>query len=379
MRNLYLLATLGIIVVLGVASAQAQTLQYPAAQPSVASAATDPSVARIAYLEDKVANLESSVQGCRGGESCCDDGCGNRFGISRACCTSPGIIGGFDFLVMKPHFSSSTAAGIVTIADETVDYVGLPFWNDYEMAPRFWLGYKGETGLGGRIRYMQFDHNLVSGSIESTNDTVGFVNYFNNVTGASWIGPYWIEAKTGAELTFSHGMEMHVLDLDVMQDLNWGCTQLTIGGGLRYTKLAFNSTSSVLRYETEERYVSTYNSFEGVGPTVFLDVQRRIGQSALSIVGGARGSVLFGRSNDYALVADRLAPCDYTVADRGDRTTGSIEGMIGLQYDRCLTRGVDTFVRAGWEGQLWFDVGSPTQTVGDMGMEGFFLSIGITR
>ncbi|NLE37403.1 MAG: hypothetical protein GX621_05195 [Pirellulaceae bacterium] len=362
MRSLYFLTAIAMFCA---ASAQAQTLQYPAARSDVA---TDPSVAKIAYLEDKVANLETSLQGCRTNGACCDPVCG----VSRACCHTSGIIGGYDFLLLKPRFSNSLAYGrSYEVGPIEVDSA-TTFETDYEMAPRFWLGYKGKTGLGGRIRYMQFDHTLMEGHLLSDADNSYFINYFNNV----W-GPGGIVAADGGRLDFIHDMEMHVLDLDVTQDLRWGRTQLTIGGGLRYVELNFTSTASGSTGEQSDLALFQ-NTFEGVGPTVFLEAQRRLGQSSLSLVGGARGSVLFGRSRNWEYWGSTAGEY-YVALERGDQTTGVIEGMIGVQYDRALTRGVDAFLRAGWEGQLWFDVGSPVSTQGDMGMQGLSLSIGITR
>ncbi|HBO42734.1 MAG TPA: hypothetical protein DD670_02105 [Planctomycetaceae bacterium] len=361
MRSFYFLTALAMLCA---ASAQAQTLQYPAARPGVA---TDPSVARIAYLEDKVANLETSLQGCQKNDSCCDPVCG----VSRACCHSAGIIGGYDFLLLRPRFSNSIAYGRA-YEDGPVEVLSATtFQTDYEMAPRFWLGYMGETGLGGRIRYMQFDHMLMQGELLADADNSYAVPYFNNIWGYEAV-----QVEDGGLLTFFHDMEMHVLDLDVMQDLRWGRTELTIGGGLRYAKLDFLSVASGTGIESVATIFN--NTFEGVGPTVFLEMQRQIGQSSVSLVGGARGSVLFGRTRHWSYWGSTIGEYDVAL-ERGDRTTGVIEGMIGVQYDRALTRGVDTFIRAGWEGQLWFDVGSPTSTLGDMGMQGLSLSIGITR
>jgi hypothetical protein len=56
-----------------------------------------------------------------------------------------------------------------------------------------------------------------------------------------------------------------------------------------------------------------------------------------------------------------------------------IDASLGLQYDRCLTSGVDAFVRLTWEGQLWTDVGSPTNSNSDMAMEGIAIGFGILR
>jgi len=108
-------------------------------------------------------------------------------------------------------------------------------------------------------------------------------------------------------------------------------------------------------------------------------MEREIRSSRLSGVGGFRGSVLFGRRHSQELWIDHIEGGSFLAVDRGNRTTGVIAGSVGLQYNRRLTRGADAFIRCGWEGQLWFDVGSPTNASNDMGMEGLCVASGITR
>ena len=59
------------------------------------------------------------------------------------------------------------------------------------------------------------------------------------------------------------------------------------------------------------------------------------------------------------------------VRERDDKTATIIGIKLGLQYDFTLWRTLDAFFRATWETQKWFDVGSPVQSGGDLGLEGF--------
>ncbi|MBN1591369.1 MAG: hypothetical protein JW888_17785, partial [Pirellulales bacterium] len=333
----FCLALLAAAAVLGATTAQAQLVALP---ETPSGAVTSSPIDRVAYLEQKMAHLESTVQNCQPVDSCgpCR---------SQVCCGNPGIIGGYDFVWLKPHFSNAVAYGVFIEGgddDTEIDY-GYP--TDYENAPRLWLGYQGCNGLGARIRYWQFDQQILSQNLVSDATTTYYFEGF--------------AASAGAELDISGGIEMHVLDLEFMQDIDWGRTQLTVGAGLRYAKLRFTGSgilSNTNGVDTASRFSEI--TFEGVGPTVFVDFQRRIRQSRLSVVGGLRGSVLFGRGRNDYVQYNLVAHTSYSDLERDNRTTGAMEANIGLQYDRSLTRGVDAFIRCAWEGQLWYDVGSPT-------------------
>ncbi|HLA83389.1 MAG TPA: Lpg1974 family pore-forming outer membrane protein, partial [Thermoguttaceae bacterium] len=216
-----------------------------------------------------------------------------------------------------------------------------------------------------RVRYWQFDHKLMEETIAAGANTT---LYFQTAT-----------ATEGEDLEFTTGLEMHVLDVDITKDFEWHCAKLTAGAGLRYAKIAFDTDGRVYDGTDVVEWVESEHSFEGVGPTVFVNFKAPIRQSALSVVGGLRGSVLFGRGRGVGVVVDDVEETLYAELGNGNTTTGAIEGDLGLQYDRTLTNGVDGFVRVAWEGQLWFEVGSPTTDYGDMGMEGLSFSFGITR
>ena len=347
-KTIYLLL-LCVIVMFGVATAYA-------AQTSV----IDPAVARIAYLEDKVANLESAVQnGCM--DSCMDDCmscCGPRL------CGNPGLIGGYDFLWLSPHFSNGVAYQVVDSVAPVSVWTAHGYPTDYNMAPRFWLGYQGYNGLGVRVRYQQFDQPILSQIL--TTDATRTV-FFDGVS-----------ATGGETLAIQAGMELHVLDVDFTKDFNVCCAQVTVGAGLRYGKLLFDY--GALRTDSVSPLATIgQNTFEGIGPSAFIDFKAPIRQSRLSVIGDLRGSVLFGRRRIERLtVGTDPISVDASIA-RINSSTGVIDAALGLQYDRCLTRGVDGFIRVAWEGQLWMDVGSPTYSGGDMAMQGLCIGVGFNR
>ncbi len=363
MRKTLYLMLLGPIVLLSVAPAQAQLVVSIGTQPGVVK---DSAVERVAYLEQKVANLECNLANCEETPEGCD-------GCCRSCCSCPGIIGGYDVVWFKPSFSDAMSNADDYWATADAKDIIYPLSGDYEFAPRFWLGYRGCSGLGMCVTYWQFDQQIASGHRipPGTGPDQIYIIYGNH-TGDT----HRIDAGVGSTLDYLHSMEMHVLDCDITQSVNWGYANVIVGGGLRYAKLMFTSWATV--DEGTYQTVDVENTFEGIGPTVSLDLQRPIGETRLSLVGGARGTVLFGRRR---WLEDWDNPNDEThvILERGNRTTGVIEGSIGLQYNRSLSGGVDAIVRCSWEGQLWIDSGSPTNVTDDMTMQGLSVAFGITR
>jgi hypothetical protein len=52
---------------------------------------------------------------------------------------------------------------------------------------------------------------------------------------------------------------------------------------------------------------------------------------------------------------------------------------FGLQYSRSWGRGAALFVRGGYEGQIWWGAGGPTDTDSNLGLDGISLSLGVRR
>lgn len=348
MRKFLNFSLLGAILLLGVTSAQTQ--------------ATDSAVDRIAQLEAQLASMESRLQDFQD-----TDTYANSY-VSASCCGSPGITGGYDFLALSPHFSNgiSYQTRVIVASDSVVNTHGYP--TDYNMAPRFWLGYQGDNGMGMRLRYSQYDQQLTNQTIDSIDATRTI--FFDGLS-----------ATNGQIMSFGTGMELHVLDVDVTKDFEAWHGQLTVGAGVRYADLQYGYAARVTDNIGGLQFLSNgENTFEGTGPSAFVDFNTPIRQSRLSVIGGLRGSVLFGRGTDIDVVQRVIAPAALNASiERANRSTGVVDASLGLQYDRGITGGVDGFIRCTWEGQLWMDVGSPVQSGGDMSMQGLCIGAGITR
>jgi hypothetical protein len=356
-KPLYLLL-LGAIVLLSVTSVQAQIAPSPGTHSAVVTV-TDSNVDRIAYLEGRMASYETTLQGCQSSD-CCTSCC------RSTCCECPGIIAGFDAILYAPHFSNAISYQYREIVSPTTVVTSYGYPTDYEFAPRFWLGYQGPS-MGVRARYMQYDEELMAGTMTAADATITL--FFDSLS-----------ATNGQTLAFETSMLLHVLDLDITKDFEVSCAQLTAGAGLRYGKLRYDYAGTVSSDTVLQFTSSGCNSFEGVGPTAFVDFKAPVHRSCLSVVGGLRGSILFGTGDDVEDVQRVIAPVAQSVTiENSDRSTGVLDASIGLQYDRDLGGDVDAFVRCAWEGQLWMDVGSPVQSSGDMALEGFSACFGVTR
>ena len=116
------------------------------------------------------------------------------------------------------------------------------------------------------------------------------------------------------------------------------------------------------------------HDFEGFGPTLGAEWLSPLGDSGLAFYASARGSILFGTRDQTVTRHDNTAP----VLVRDDHLNqgaqiGVGEVGVGLQYE------VESLVfRAGYEAQLWTDVGSATSATGNMGLQGLFASFGFS-
>jgi len=358
MRKCLYLPLLGAIVLFGAMPTQAQIALSPDAQSGVV---IDSSVDRIAYLEDKIANMESVLETSTAADTCTSS-------CRRAGCDCPGLIGGYDFVLFAPHFSNAISYQLREIVAPVTVVNSYGYPTEYNIAPRFWLGYQGGNGLGVRLRYMQYDEQLLAATLDSADPTITL--FFDGLS-----------ATNGQVMSFATGMELDVLDLDITQDFDVWCAKLTAGAGVRYAKLRYDYSAAVSSSLGELQFVSAgESSFEGAGPTAFIDFKAPIRRSGLSVVGGLRGSILFGQGRDIDVVSRIVAPVSLSSSiEIAERSTGVLEGSLGLQYDRPLTQGTDAFVRCAWEGQLWMDVGSPVQSDGDMTLQGLSVAFGVTR
>lgn len=364
MRRAFCLLLSCVIVSGGAAFTQAeQNALLIGGQPA---SAMDPTVVPTAYVQDvEAGKLEATFQnGQNDGNSRRDSsqGTGGSY-FAQYLCGDSGITGGYDFLFLKPRFAYGYSYNSYYDDGLHRDSDVHAYSTSYAFTPRFWLGYQGQERLGVRVRYTQYDQQIVATDVTAPADRT---LYYDGLM-----------AAPGDELHFHDYLEMHVLDAEFTKDFAWQYAKVTAGAGIRYAKVICHGDGYVSSGGVTQETTLYREGFEGVGPTLFLDVKTPIRQSALSLIGGLRGSVLFGRSPLAYVSENPITDESYSEHGTGDGTVSVLECNVGLQYDRSLSNQLNGFIRLTWEGQLWFDAASSVG--GDVGMDGLCIAVGVSR
>jgi hypothetical protein len=259
---------------------------------------------------------------------------------------SQGLVGGGEILFLKPHNSEGVAPIFDVIAQLGIG-VGALNAPEFDLEPawRVWLGYQGENGLGGVIRYFEFDRS------ESA-QSAGIVGTLDL--------DYAIEART--------------LDIEGTNTFRFGPGYyLTIGSGFRYAEYQelntlFSSTS------TTPQLLTGFES-ESYGLVVSADMHRRFG-SGLALYLGTRVAAVYGDEDEILLIAG----LDLSEQEK-DNVKFLWEGRAGGEYTAELSGGGILFVRLAGEVQYWDKVtGVPVfNSNGSFGLAGFGLSVGVYR
>lgn len=338
-----------------------------AADDWFATLATDESVLSVERLEQIEAELEAlRARVDQVPQTCCKSAC---TGCSR--CQPCGPYAGFAFLFARPYFGEGTA--LRKYGGAYPRTISLPFSYDREVTPRVWFGYAFPNGCSLRYRYWQFDH---AGKPLSAEDDIG--PYFRHEAFA-YATPDWVEYRTrdGDTLTVTNGLEAHTSDIEVTQRLQYGQVSFTFAGGVRCARLDQHYGLEIVDADAIPRFngdLIVNRIYKGIGPTVAIELERPVGLCGLSLLGAARGSVLFG--DEESSFVDSPG---YPYVKTEHVILGIAEIEIGVQWACDLSNGVRAFARGGYEGQLWSDAGSPNTPNGDMGFEGFSVAFGFAR
>ncbi|MHC4405785.1 MAG: Lpg1974 family pore-forming outer membrane protein [Planctomycetota bacterium] len=295
-------------------------------------------------------------------------------GPRRSC----GAYAGFAFVFAKPHFSEGVNHRFETNLGGG-RAIKLPFGYDYEVAPRVWFGYVGGQGFGLRWRYWQFDHSDDVVVREESDRQVAF-------DGFAGLGPLprdYAHAHTGFDpgadvtstLTVTNRLELHASDFEATQQINFRRASVTVSGGVRYANIQWDYLAHVPDVYPPPRgkFVSSHRTFRGIGPTVAVELHRPLRFWGLSLLAGARGSVLFG-DDDAQILSHYDNFAKYT-----DDSLGVGEAEIALEWAREFSSGGQLLIRGGYEGQLWHEAGSPNWPEGDLGFEGLSFAFGFAR
>ncbi|MGH7129638.1 MAG: Lpg1974 family pore-forming outer membrane protein, partial [Planctomycetaceae bacterium] len=303
-------------------------------------------------------------------------GCGTCCG---PCQNRGGFSAGIDLLYLQPRLNRDPAF-FITRGGAAVDSE-VTFDRDYEFSPRIWLGYTGSNGMGGRIRYWEFDDDTsenftIPGAPAGTFVTTNVQGAGNNLGNFFAIG-------VGNNVNAEAELEMDTFDIEVTHAKSWCDTAVIASIGVRHANIEQSyrivevvpgggiGPGGTLRTSTD---------LDGWGPTIGFDLVRSVGQGGLGVFFSLRGSLL---AVDREGSTDSLNAAGVVI--NSARTTGDDfistgEFGLGVQYGGELGSSTGVFVRAGYEAQLWTDVGGPLVIDdGDLALHGLIISIGVSR
>jgi len=256
-------------------------------------------------------------------------------------CPSSNWYVGVDIAVLKPHMGT---LGAEFFGHPAVDVTPS---HDFQASPRVYLGWDNPEGLGVRARYWTFDSDA----------TLEFPHPLPiPITGTqSWLG-----ADT--------------FDFEATQRGCLGHLQFQLAGGFRYANM--ETGLGVLGPGDPVPMAGIDMDFEGIGPTIGIDIRRPFGSRGLALVGTARSSWMYGETDING--AGELD--DFPVGVYADDHMMQInEVSLGVEWSRCLARGGKISVAALWEAQAWEWAPVATLLHQDIGLTGPTFSFSYLR
>ena len=221
--------------------------------------------ARLANLEARAASTNAGGGGC---------GCND-------CCCRSGFVAAGEIMWLKAYNSDN-------------DFGDFNFKEGY----RFWVGFQGDSGLGGRLRY--FD-------------------YFQRANNGDFINIY-------------------ALDAEIYDNVELGCYwDLLVGAGFRVLGYEDNGDGGT----GNGNGVEADDALWGVGPVITAELYRHLGdRAALYAIG--RQSIIVGSGLESG--------------NAQEDDTGSVtELQLGLQVHTYWGDSL-VFGRVGWETQAYYDI-----------------------
>jgi hypothetical protein len=284
--------------------------------------------------------------------------------------SSLGFFAGAGFYYVRPLFSSNPAILTTQLVGDpartfsATATASQEFKWDYQMAPRFWLGYEFDDGWLIRSRYWRFHSSPDKVRLVQWPDQPGQSTEVATVGGYPIVATSLVPGMSANTFLVSSGLHLDVADFEAGRCLTTQNCMFTGTAGIRYADLtqSYNGTlfnpGSAFEGEMIQQQQMT-NAFHGVGPTLAGQGRYYLG-GGLSLFGDVRGSLLYGHGKEFAgQVFLGGAPAGQAFASQGDRglmlPVGELE--LGVGWDGALGQSLWSF-NVGFASQMWWNAGS---------------------
>ncbi|MBW3541690.1 MAG: hypothetical protein KY476_15585, partial [Planctomycetes bacterium] len=204
-----------------------------------------------------------------------------------------------------------------------------------------------------------------------TNTIVNAVGLAFPAGGFGVVGPGTIIAN--------HGFELQTFDIEATMATSRGCTEIIGSVGVRRLESSQDFRIAQLMAGALATAAVHKHDVEGWGPTLSIDASRPFGDSGLGLYANLRGSVVFADRNQTAANFGAGGAFLASASASTDEVISIGEIGLGIEYDRDVMDATGLVVRAGYEAQVYENLGGPTTINGDVGLSGFVLSIGVNR
>jgi hypothetical protein len=328
------------------------------------------SVSESGYLESRVMELEQQIKALQISTA--------GYMEQNTAETKPGFYAGTAAIWSKPHFKeafeyseTNTSTGQQTLH---------PFQYDYTVTPKIWVGFKNAEGMGIKASYWSFD---ADGAVRE--NTSNGITLFGAHAVTVIFPANIMAAAPGDTLQTSSNLQAQITNLYASYSTSVKEVEINGGVGLRYARLRQTLAATVSGIAPAS--LNWERAYDGVGPSVALDVKKRIGCRGLSAIAKGNGALLYGTKTIERTVfgdissrsLDPFQPqaSPFLMLEEADEVVGIGEFGFGFEWARTMGSGAELAVTGTYDGQLWAEGGAPT--LGFLGFQGFGLGVELRR
>ena len=350
------LALLFVALCSAVASSQARATETEALQVSFSelNAGLEKLQTENAALRHRITTLETIADSNYAPAAACSPACCDASCLEPCCDCGPVLSGGVGFYFLQSYWENNPAYGTFNVVNNPSTYSQIDFDWDVETAWDFWLETVGSSGLGTRFRYWQFDNGLSETPAISQDGNDGVV--LPRPLGLeinSFGGPHTFQ--------FASGLEIHVIDLEVLKQFRHRNWQWEASTGIRIASTTQEYYGARLNNPAPIA-VRMRHDFDGVGPMLGLSGRRVLGSSGLSLFARSRTALLFGDVDEIGTVTIVNANAVSSAANASRTDLMPVAEMeLGAAFNRDLGAAT-AFIELAWVANVWFGAGNSSNT-----------------